>query len=95
MKSVNVKFSFLLILPLVLILIPFQWLNSCHSICIYKNLTGHECYGCGMTRAVVSAMHLHFKEAYSYNKLIVIVLPVLAYVWVKNLIKYGIIMNGK
>jgi len=62
------------------------WLGSQHSVCLYKNLTGHDCYGCGMTRAIVSAIHLHFREAYYFNKLFVVVLPLLIYIWGKMLV---------
>ncbi|MDI9342367.1 MAG: DUF2752 domain-containing protein [Sediminibacterium sp.] len=39
------------------------------------------CYGCGITRAVHHAIHFDFKTAYAYNKLVVVVLPLLIYVW--------------
>lgn len=57
-----------------------------NSICLYKNITGHECYGCGMTRAVLSAIHFKFADAYNYNRLVLIVLPVLTYLWAKNIL---------
>ncbi|MDR1341225.1 MAG: DUF2752 domain-containing protein [Prevotellaceae bacterium] len=48
---------------------------------------GHDCYGCGMTRAVISAIQFDFNSACIYNKLVVIVLPLLMYIWIKTLIK--------
>jgi hypothetical protein len=76
----------LLFLPAALYFVPFDWLLSQHSICLYKNLTGHECYGCGMTRAIFSAMHFRFTEAFTYNRLYIIVLPLLMYLWVKTIV---------
>jgi hypothetical protein len=82
LKSVGLIF-----IPAVLYIVPAEWLENQHSICIYKNLTGNECYGCGMTRAIISAMHFQFEKAFQYNKLFVIVLPLLIYIWIKTVIK--------
>lgn len=57
------------LIPLALYLIPLDWLKDQHTICIYKNITGHDCYGCGMTRSILSALHFKFIDAYNYNKL--------------------------
>ncbi len=40
-----------------------------------------------MTRAISQAIHFNFKIAYEYNHLIIIVLPLLMYVWVKKVIR--------
>ena len=37
--------------------------------CPIKFLTGISCPGCGMTRAWLSALHLHFAEAFAYHPL--------------------------
>jgi hypothetical protein len=39
-----------------------------------------------MTRAVLSAIHLRFGDAFMYNKLVVIVLPLLTFIWAKTLL---------
>jgi hypothetical protein len=79
-----------LVFPGALYLIPLKWLESRHTICLFKNVTGHECYGCGMTRAVLSAMHFQFENAFRFNKLVVIVLPLLIYIWAKTIINLWI-----
>jgi len=79
-------FSGLLLLPAVLYVIPPEWLREQHSICLFKNITGKECYGCGMTRAVLSVIHFQFENALKYNKLILIVFPLLLYIWTKNVV---------
>jgi hypothetical protein len=76
----------ILLVPVVLYCIPFEWVQNQHSICLYKNITGNECIGCGMTRAILSAMHFQFESAYFYNKLVVIVCPLLIYIWIKEVI---------
>jgi hypothetical protein len=80
------KISGILVIPVILYMVPVGWLNDQHSICLFKNITGHECWGCGMTRAIVSAIHLRFENAFYYNRLFIIVLPLLIYVWIKSLI---------
>jgi hypothetical protein len=79
------KIGLLMALPLLLIFIPTAWLERRRSLCIIKNLTGKPCPGCGMTRAISSASHGEFKQALRYNKLVVLVLPLLAYTWLRAL----------
>jgi hypothetical protein len=43
--------------------------------------------GCGMTRAVLSAIRFDFSSACHYNKLVVIIMPVLTYLWLKTVLK--------
>jgi hypothetical protein len=38
-----------------------------------------------MTRAILSAIHFQFTNAFHYNKLVIIVLPLLIYIWFKTL----------
>jgi hypothetical protein len=83
----RIKFICILTFPFFLYIIPSSWLNSGHSLCLIKNIWGRECYGCGITRAIVSAVQLDFEAAFNYNKLIVAVLPLFIYVWIKTLVK--------
>jgi hypothetical protein len=84
--KVNSKISFLVILafPILLYLTPIDWLNKQHTICLLKNIFGIDCYGCGITRAVLSGIQLDFEGAINYNKMVVIVLPLLIYTWIKT-----------
>ncbi len=81
------KLGVLLALPLLLMLIPTAWLERRRSLCIIKHLTGRNCPGCGMTRAISSASHGEFRQAWRYNRLVVIVLPILGYEWLHALAK--------
>lgn len=78
---------------LLLILLYMLPIESKHSLCIYKNITGKECFNCGMTRAFLSILHLNFKQAVKYNWRVVIVFPytILVYIiaWVKYVLKKG------
>jgi len=49
--------------------------------CLIKLLTGHECWGCGLTRAFAALSRFDFQQAYNYNHLIVIFAPLLLILW--------------
>ncbi|HNZ28880.1 MAG TPA: DUF2752 domain-containing protein [Candidatus Goldiibacteriota bacterium] len=66
------------VLLLCFYLVPHDILFSGKSVCLYKNLFGFECPGCGLTRAAWLFIHLKFQEAFALNKLIVIVFPAAA-----------------
>jgi len=79
----------ILILPVILFIIPFDWVREQHSVCLFKLVTGNECYGCGMTRAVLSVIHFRFEDAIHYNKMVTIVFPLLIYIWIKTLFNFS------
>lgn len=56
------------------------------TICLFKNLTGYECWGCGITRAFNQLFLGNFLEAYNYNPRIVLVAPLLFLVWLKMVV---------
>lgn len=77
------------VLLIILYNIPIE--SSMESICIYKQITGRECFNCGMTRAFLSVLHLNFKNAINYNWKVIIVFPytviIYIYSWYKYIIK--------
>jgi hypothetical protein len=83
-KNIILLFAYI-VLPYLLYLIPLDWLNKQHTICLIKNIFGVECFGCGITRAIVSGVQLDFIRAIEYNKMVIIVLPLFIYEWFKNL----------
>ncbi|MDR1005867.1 MAG: DUF2752 domain-containing protein [Bacteroidales bacterium] len=89
-KSSRQKALFFAVLgiPFVLWFIPFDWLTTGHTLCLFKNIFGVECWGCGITRAVVCCLHFDFSVAWAYNKFIIVVYPLLLYIWIKTLVKY-------
>ena len=54
------------------------------TMCVSRLLLGVECPGCGMTRASMHALHFDFAAAWHYNRLVVVVLPLLAWLWGKE-----------
>lgn len=57
----------------ILYIIPIKRMNI--KLCLYKLITGKECFNCGMTRAFLSVLHLNFEEAINFNKNVIIVFP--------------------
>jgi hypothetical protein len=75
------KTSGYVLLPLVLLLLPADFFDQGQSLCLSKLLLGIECYGCGMTRAIMHLIHLDIRGAAGFNKLCFIVFPVLSGLW--------------
>ncbi len=73
-------YSILIILSLItitLLILPADFFDSGSSICLSVVLFDKQCYACGLTRAVQHFIHGEFATAYMYNKLVVIVLPLI------------------
>lgn len=71
-------------LPLIFILVVELLVKfNDKSICLWKVLTRHECIGCGITRAFHALFHLQFQRAFEFNHGIIIVAPLLLYLWIK------------
>lgn len=49
--------------------------SGAHTLCLFRNISGLPCPGCGMGRGVEHLLHLQFAEAVSFNPLSVFVLP--------------------
>jgi hypothetical protein len=75
----------LAVVPLLLPLLPTGVLDSGITVCVFKNITGLSCPGCGITHALFSIAHGRFTEALYYNQLIIIIAPLLLFIWLKNL----------
>ena len=77
-----IKRIFILLLPVAFFAgVKFLIYLDMKSICIWEILTGHDCPGCGITRAFNALFSGQFMEAYRYNPKIVIVAPLMIFVW--------------
>ena len=90
-KITNSKYKFyfsgLLLIPLVLLVLPADFFDTGRAVCLSVVLFGKTCYGCGITRAVHHLIHLEFLEAYNFNKLVVIVFPLISYLYLKEIVR--------
>ena len=53
------------------------WVLALAPPCLVTLATGHRCWGCGITHAVVAALQLDFRGAWQANPSVVVVLPLL------------------
>ena len=92
MSSVYNKLILLLILlfPVIVYLIPINYIEANPAPCLYRILFNMECIGCGITRACINAIHFNFEKALEYNKLVVIVLPLCIICYINFLYKFFI-----
>ena len=65
--------------------IPTQVLTSLPTLCLWRTLLHLECPGCGMTRALSSALHGHLHAALAFNRGVVFVLPAALIVVIRDL----------
>ncbi|HEX7737712.1 MAG TPA: DUF2752 domain-containing protein [Ktedonobacteraceae bacterium] len=77
----------LLLLPLLFWLIPTSSVEHGPTLCLYTLITGKHCIGCGMLRALSCLIHGNLTRSWDYNHLVIIVAPLLAYVWITELMK--------
>ena len=77
----------LLVLPLLFWLLPTTWLERGPSLCLITRITGKHCPGCGMLRALSALAHGDPRRAWQYNRLVLIVAPLLGYIWGKSFSK--------
>jgi hypothetical protein len=72
----------LLMTPIVLWILPADFFdNSKLVLCPSRFFFDVECFGCGMTRAVMHMHHFEFTEAVYYNFGVVLIYPALAILW--------------
>ena len=71
------RLTFAAFVALGFLLVPTSWLEALPSVCLFRNLVGMDCPGCGMIRAISCACHGEFLRAWHFNRGVVVVLPLL------------------
>jgi hypothetical protein len=74
-------------------IIPTGFIEHGPTICVFKNLLGVECPGCGMTRAFSCILHGDPVAAISYNRLVVVVFPLFCFILLKDIV--SLFMHGQ
>jgi len=90
MKLKDPRWSMILLcgwclLPLGLWMLPASFFDQGQVVCLSRLLFDLECWGCGLTRAVQHAVHGEWAIAYEFNRLIVLIGPLLIVLWLKYL----------
>lgn len=80
-------FLALVSLPVALAVAPVSFFAAGHSLCLVKNLFHLPCPGCGMTRALSCVLHGRFLEAYYFNPLVIMLFPLLSFIWIKTVVR--------
>jgi len=87
-RSLNIIYLIiLLVIPIVLLILPADYFDSGQSICLSVLIFDINCYACGMTRAIQHLIHLEFIAAYNFNKLSIIVLPLIIVSYISTIKK--------
>ena len=70
------------VFPILLWLLPAGFFDRTGlELCPSKYFFDIECFGCGITRAVMHLHHFDWREAVYYNNLVVVVYPALVATW--------------
>ena len=80
-----VRLAAYLVAPLAVVVIPTAWIERGPPLCLSRIFFGVRCPGCGMTRAVSCAAHGRLRRAWDYNRLVMVVGPLLAWEWAHGL----------
>lgn len=70
----------LIILSLLMIVFIYYLININYKIfipCVFHEITGYYCPGCGITRCIFSIIRCDLYDAFCYNELVFILLPFL------------------
>ncbi len=78
------KIAGYILFPAILLFLPGSFFDNGTSVCVSKVLLNMECYGCGMTRAIMHLIHFDFTGAWEYNKLSFIVFPLISFLWARH-----------
>lgn len=64
--------------PAVLLLLTPAQLESIPDLCVWKLMSGRECWGCGMTHAFLAVLRADFAAAMQYNPRVIVAFPLIA-----------------
>jgi len=81
----RIRVIFFIAAPIFIWFIDYNTNEVGFTLCIFKNLFGEECYGCGLLRGISAAFHLDFKKVYLLNRLNFITIPIIFIIYTKQL----------
>ena len=77
----------------LLLYLPANFFDQGQSVCLSVVFFDMECYACGMTRGVMHFIHGDFQAAWEFNKLVFVVVPLVAFLIGKH--AYDVFVKGQ
>lgn len=82
----------MLLLPVAFYLLPEWVILDSPSVCLYKNITGEPCYGCGTVHSWYYIFHGDLFHAFEHNHTGIVTFSILSIIYInefwKTLKKY-------
>lgn len=94
-RARKVTIILLTLISICLILAVILIKTDAYLPCIFREITGYMCPGCGATRMCLAIIELDFKSAFNSNPILFITSPIilfLIYKSIQNYIAYGNMM---
>ena len=85
-----IRVTLLISLPFLLSRINYKLEGDHFTFCLFKNITGTNCYGCGVLRGISAFLHMDYGWAYHLNRLNVFTIPLLIFQYGRELFRNGI-----
>jgi hypothetical protein len=85
--TANKPFRWLLLLCLLAWIwqLDYRQQQPDFTLCLFHQITGHNCYGCGFLRGIAACLHLDFEAAWQLNPLHVITIPLMSWITLQSL----------
>ncbi len=83
----NARLLLLLFIPLFIWNIDCYSGNTHGSFCLFRLISGRDCYGCGVLRGASALLHLDLRRALSLNRLNGLTLPILFSIYIREFVK--------
>jgi len=81
------KIILLLCIPIITLIISFIGIENRETICLFNNMLGLSCIGCGITKSIIAFINGEFHQSINYNYNVIIILPLLLFIWLKYFFK--------
>jgi hypothetical protein len=82
----NGRLILLMGIPLLIWRIDYTMDGDHFTFCLFKHITGRNCYGCGLLRGLSAFLHLDFGWVYKLNRLNPVTIPLLIFIYIKQII---------
>ena len=89
-KRLKNLFFVMVVLFVVAVVYYFLYINFPKFVikCLFKEITGFKCPGCGITRMLVNFINFNLLDGFKYNMFLAITLPYVIYVIVYSCYVY-------